>query len=218
MKRRIQAIFTIFILALTCCSGDSSGSLDITELEGRYDITGPVDTASNIQIVSTPTCTVEVSSSFIVAKCSKNFREASESLDVDVRLDSAVITGELTYTYSNDSAHDPACVESYAETVQISGSATKDNDRTIDGVFSAVAGNWSGSITIDSQFEIEPAAGAAQDCAVEDNISTFNFSASVLGDSGQVSWQGDSDRGSFQVTGTNNSVSVDGDIITKTGG
>lgn len=218
MTRHIQdfSLYLLFILA--ACGGESSGTLDISELEGRYDITGPVDTASNIQIFSTPTCILRVSSSSIVADCTKSFREATESLKVDIRLDSDLISGELSYQYSNDSAHDPECVESYAETINIVGSAMKDSDRSISGVFSPLAGSWSGSLTIDSQYDVELASGAEPECSVEDDLSTYSFSAMVLGDSGRASWQGESESGSVQVTGTNNSVTVDGDIITKTDG
>lgn len=103
-------------------------------------------------------------------------------------------------------------------TTSVSGSASKNENRSEDGPFSSFAGGWNGSVTFETTcVESEPTEEFPDFC-VEPSETTstvaYTFDIDIFGRTADLSYSGE-ERGDAQIVGTENAIEVDGERFDK---
>lgn len=202
------------LLLLGC--GSQDGGVALGALEGSYDITEALDDESEIYLIPTPTCLLRVNGSQVSADCAKSDETSgeSESFFVDVAIRETLIAGDLEYTM--DRGADDECFDPNRTLTTITGSASKQSGAMVDGIFAPIAGDWSGSLTIQVSYDQEVKAGAPDYCAPQSiELYAYTFGAVVSGGTAQIDWAGEGTMGLLNVVGTKDAISVNGDVVPK---
>ncbi len=214
MVQRALGYTVVFLVA--CGGGEGGGGVALGALEGSYDITDAVDRESELWETTTPTCLLKVSASKVSADCSKTDGNATEILSVDATIKEELVSADLVYT--RDWGLEEPCFVSAKKTTTIVASVSKNSGAMVDGVFSPIAGDWTGSLTIEVQYDHELISGAPGFCSEgsdDSELYLISFDVTVAGSIAQVSWMGEGESGSFDIVGSENIISVDGEVISK---
>ncbi len=212
MIRRVLGC-TLAFSVVACGGGDGGGGVALGALEGSYDITDAVDRESELWETTTPTCLLKVSASKVSADCSKTDGTATEVFSVDATIKEELISADLVHTV--DWGPSESCYVSNKKTTTVVASVSKNSGAMVDGVFSPIAGDWAGSLTIEVQYDQELIGGAPSFCANDPELYVVSFDVVVAGNIAQVSWMGEGESGSFDIVGSENIISVDGEAISK---
>lgn len=126
--------------------------------------------------------------------------------DMNLRIGETEITFSGSYAERYDDP-DGNLEETYVESVDVT--ATRLQGRDSEGRFSALAGDWAGTIEYRDEwveyYESPPETYV--------DTSTINFSSSVSGDAVSVSWTSESDSGAFVIRAVSGGIDVDGDFV-----
>lgn len=213
--RAIVGVGALASLMLAGCGSDAFSGGDgiaLGGLQGSYDITEVVDGESKLWQVATPTCLLRASGSRVSADCAKEDGEQDESVAIDVTVKETLITGEVLYEYNQGPSD---CYLARKAIYTIAGSASKESGAMVDGIFAPIAGSWSGSLTLEISYEEELQPEASDYCTSDLELYALSFDVVVAGNTAQIDWSGNDKQGTLEVVGSENAISVNGEVIGK---
>lgn len=214
MKPSAALLSMIFVTA--CASdGTEQDALGLGALEGSYDLTETVADHSELGQAATPTCRLEVRGSRVTADCEKTFEDQFETLSIEVVLGESEIAGELVYVSGESEIIESSCYLAGERTTTVVGSARKQSGAMVRGVLAPLAGEWTGDLTIEVEYDLEPVSGAPDWCAIEDELYGYRFDASVGGTQASITWTTEGESGALEVIASESAISVNGGVVTK---
>jgi hypothetical protein len=198
--RYFLAIIAAASLVLLVGCGDGNGlkgdSFSVDSLEGTYQIQSGCTAQFDGVEGTLDGCVLEDAFSYppiTVESGGATFEE--ETITVDAS----------TY-YEVDSS----CYGTVRGDIEVSGTLTKTDGRLVDGPFSALAGQWTGTLTaVESAPPYEVVDGAPAECDPfegDEVQHAMDVQADVMGDTIDVT----TDDGQFEITSDGDQVTVDG--------
>ena len=187
--------FALFAFVFSACGSDSplkGEPVRLNSLAGSYAL-------------NDEGCTANVRESDVsLQACRTESFDEIETLEGSATFSDSSITMSGVWTVETGGGDCPwVCTESG------SGSVSKSEGREDDGPFSTFAGQWSGSVSID--LKCKP---SCEEAFEREEVYAYTFDVDVFGRTATIEHQGHID-GIVDVIGTDQSVSIDGDVIDK---
>ena len=209
---RVHVASMLGILLLGCGGeGEGGGLSELFEaLNGRYDVGGgrlPDDCF--IEVLGSRVHAVDGSGARL---CSSDEPESHMmALVVSATLSDSRLSGSGEY-HEFGMSEDLGCTISADRLTSVTAQAEKTMGRSVEGRFAALAGLWTGSVSIERTTEVD--SSCADSPMRASDLYTYQFDADIGGRVASIIWNSSEDAGTFAVTeDVAGNLVVDGELV-----